>query len=267
MYRITRRSLGNILLLDVRSLRAREGDSTSLLADRLFRIIEDSDCSQVILDLQGIQFITSDVIGQLIMLQKKCAANDRQIKVCGASAENKLALNLVRFDRLVDLYEGKPQAIAAFKRSGGMPPAEPTEDHPAEEYRKRAEAGDLDAQFRYGKCLESGRGVEQDFAAALKWYEKAARQGHVLSQYALGVAHAYGMGVPQDFRVACDWYKQAAEQGHTDAQYWMGVSYQYGLIDDVDMQRAYKWYNEAAQQGYKPAVEAVSELKRSHPVL
>ena len=59
------------------------------------------------------------------------------------------------------------------------------QDGEAGEYQDKAEAGDLDAQFCLGKCLETGRGVTQDFKAALQWYEKAARKGHVDSQHAL----------------------------------------------------------------------------------
>ncbi len=263
MFTIAQSTIGGILVLDIVSAKSRDQDRTSMIAEKLFQIITASDCRQIILDLKGISFITSDVIGQLIMLHKKCQANNYQLKLCGAESDNRLALDMVRFDQLVDTYEHKAHAIAAFKL--GEPPAvtEAVDEVSADDCLERARAGDLDAQYRYGKCLETGRGVAQDFHAALEWYEKAASQNHVDAQHAPGVAYAYGIGVPQNFEKAFDWYKKAADHGHAEAQYWIGVSMQYGLIDEVDIGRAIKWYTEAAEQGYSPAYDAIAELKRS----
>ncbi len=264
-YTVAQSTISGILLLDISVAKTKDQDLTSVIAGRLFEIISGRDCQKILLDLKGISLITSDVIGQLIMLHKKCQASDRQLKLCGVSPENRIALNIVRFDSLVDIYEGKPQAIAAFKIDELDSVEVDVDEGSAEEDLAQATAGDLDAQFRYGKCLETGRGVAQDFEAALKWYEKAADQGHAESEHALGVAYAYGLGVPQDFDVAFDWYKKAADLGHADAQYWIGVSLQHGLIDKIDIPRAIKWYNEAAEQGYEPARQAIAELRRGTP--
>ena len=261
-YEISKRIIGGILVLDIRSKSSKEQDSTSTLANTLFQLIQDSNCQQVLLDLQGIDFITSDVIGQLIMLHKKCVADNRQLKICGATADNRLALDLVRFDTLVEMYERKPHAITAFKIGERKPLEIEVEAGSASEYQEKANAGDLDAQFRLGKCLETGCGIEQDFKAAMQWYEQAAEQGHIASQHALGIAYAYGISVPQDFEAAFNYYKKAADQGHAEAQYWVGVSFHHGLIDEVDLSRAQKWYAEAAEQGYAPAREALTEIKR-----
>lgn len=262
-FEISKRIIGGILVLDIKSKPATENDSTSVLASSLFQMIQDSNCQQVLLDLQGIEFITSDVIGQLIMLHKKCVADNRQLKICGATAENRLALDLVRFDTLVEMYDRKPHAITAFKMGERKPLEVEVDEGAASEYAERAQAGDLDAQFRFAKCLETGCGVTQDFKAAMQWYQKAANQGHIDSQHSLGVAYAYGISVPQDFEAAFDWYKKAADQGHAEAQYWVGVSFHHGLLDEVDLVRAQKWYAEAADQGYSPAREALAEIKRS----
>ena len=43
-----------------------------------------------------------------------------------------------------------------------------------------------------------GKGVEQDFKEAVKWYQKAADQGDAGAQYALGHLYYNGMGVKED---------------------------------------------------------------------
>lgn len=263
MFTISSATVADILVIDIAATRSRDPAGSSALASRVFAVIEAAAHRKVLLDLRGLPFISSDIIGQLIMLQKKCQAHDRVLKVCGVSEDNKLALDLVRFDRLVDIYEHKPHAIVSFKLEECGPPTDLGDLGKASDYLAAAESGDAEARFRFGKCLEAGRGVEQDFAAALEWYHKAAELGHLEALHALAVAHAYGIGVPQDFDTAFKWYKRAADHGHPESLFWVGVSSQYGLIDDVDVARAIKWYTEAAEQGYKPAHAAIAELRRN----
>ena len=55
------------------------------------------------------------------------------------------------------------------------------------ELRARAEQGDAYAQFDLGVMYDTGRGVPQDAAEAVRWYRLAAAQGDAYAQYDLGV--------------------------------------------------------------------------------
>ena len=70
---------------------------------------------------------------------------------------------------------------------------------------------------------DTGEGVPQDYAEAVKWYRLAAEQGYAAAQFNLGVGYANGEGVPQDYAEAVKWYRLAAEQGYAAAQYNLGV--------------------------------------------
>ena len=65
--------------------------------------------------------------------------------------------------------------------------------------KKDAESGDAEAQFRLGGLYDTGRGVPQDDAEAMKWYRLAADQGHAMAQHNLGGMYHLGQGVPQDY--------------------------------------------------------------------
>ena len=49
-----------------------------------------------------------------------------------------------------------------------------------------AERGDARAQTELGRRYETGRGVRQDYAEAVRWYRRAAEQGHEDAQEHLG---------------------------------------------------------------------------------
>lgn len=65
---------------------------------------------------------------------------------------------------------------------------------------------------------EQGRGVRQDFEAAVKWYRMSAEQGNAYAQSNLGSMLEYGYGVKKDYAEAEKWYRKSAEQGNETAK-------------------------------------------------
>ena len=130
------------------------------------------------------------------------------------------------------------------------------------EIRRRADQGDVDAQFTLGTLYSFGQilfanggrvGPESDAAEAAKWYRLAAEQGHAIAQNNLGGMYADGRGVPQDDAEAVRWYRQAAVQGAAEAQYNLGLMYNNGRGVPQNDAEAVKWYRLAAEQGFAPA--------------
>ena len=89
--------------------------------------------------------------------------------------------------------------------------------------RPLASLGIADAQYRLGFIYHMGKGVDQDYQKAAKWYHLAAEQGHAVAQNNLGWMYDEGKGVVQDYQEAARWYHLAAEQGHAVAQNNLGV--------------------------------------------
>ena len=125
----------------------------------------------------------------------------------------------------------------------------PRAENSFEETLKRAEDGDLHAQFSLGVMYYTGQGIEQDYKEAFKWFTKAAEQGNAAAQYNLGLMYAKGQGVEQDYKQAIKWYTKAADQGDAAAQYSLGTMYYTGQDIKQDYKQALKWYTKAAEQG------------------
>ena len=89
---------------------------------------------------------------------------------------------------------------------------------PFEDLRTCAEQGHAGVQYNLGVMYDSGRGITEDDAEAVRWYRLSAEQGHVGAQYNLGVMYASGEGVPEDIVLAYMWWNVAAAQGEEDAQ-------------------------------------------------
>jgi hypothetical protein len=116
-------------------------------------------------------------------------------------------------------------------------------------YRKAADQGDADAQYKLGLLYDNGQGVPLDYAEAAKWYRKAADQENADAQFKLGLLYDNGQGVPQDYAEAAKWYRKAADQENACGQYLLGILYDVGH-DEVPQNyaEAAKWYRKAADQ-------------------
>mgnify|MGYP002153793789 CR=1 FL=1 len=111
-------------------------------------------------------------------------------------------------DALVQHLEDYADALASPRD-----PESPDGDVDMSVLRRAAEAGDAASQFELARCYETGEGVGQDDAEAVRWYRRGAEAGEPGSMAMLGECCEHGRGAPRDLREALRWYRAALEQG------------------------------------------------------
>ncbi|MGE4610856.1 MAG: tetratricopeptide repeat protein [Paracoccaceae bacterium] len=72
------------------------------------------------------------------------------------------------------------------------------------------------AQYNLALQYETGRGVLQNYAEAIKWYRLAAEQGDPAAQFALALMYEKGLGVQSNV-LAHIWYNIASANGLKNA--------------------------------------------------
>ncbi len=117
--------------------------------------------------------------------------------------------------------------------------------------RLAAARGDASAQFEVGARLAEGKGTNQNFTEAIRWYQRSAAQGFAQSQYRLGTLYERGLGVKADVAIARDWYLRAAEQGNVKAMHNLAVLSAAGGTGGPDYSTASTWFAKAAEHGLK----------------
>ena len=138
----------------------------------------------------------------------------------------------------------------------------PVDDAKAVEwFRKAADQGHTDAQFRLGFMYENGyTGVGKDYKTAVEWLSKAADQGHADAQWKLAAMYEHGLGVGKDYKMAVDFYRKAADQGHEFAQYNLGEMYANGRGVAKEEKMGVKWFRKAADQGHTDAQNRLGDM-------
>jgi localization factor PodJL len=128
-------------------------------------------------------------------------------------------------------------------------------------YQRSASQGFAPAQYRLGTLYERGLGVAADSARARVWYQRAAEQSHVKAMHNLAVLSASRDGGNPDYTTAARWFKEAAERGLADSQYNLAVLFESGLGVQKDLQQAYKWFSVASRAGDKEALRRLVMLR------
>ena len=113
-----------------------------------------------------------------------------------------------------DTIEQKPDTVTS------VPQENNTDDTGASDLdalRVSAEEGYAEAQFNLGEMYDSGDGVTQNYAEAMKWFRLAADQGYAEAQNNVGTMYGNGRGVQQNYTEAYTWLSIAAAGGYDTA--------------------------------------------------
>jgi uncharacterized protein len=118
-----------------------------------------------------------------------------------------------------------------------------------------ADGGDgPEAMNRMGILYATGKGVPQDYVAALAWYQRAAQNGSVSALNNIATLHFHGLGVPQSYEEAVKWLRLAVKQGDAAAQNRLGAMYEDGRGVPKSTHDAFELFSLAAAQGYAPGM-------------
>jgi len=127
--------------------------------------------------------------------------------------------------------------------------------------RKKAEAGNVEAQNQLGMAYAGADGLELDYKSAFKWIKLAADQNHIQSMRTLAWLYANGFGTDQNDALAQQLSVKLAEAGDAKDQYFLASLYQSGIYGmQPDTKKMIHWYFQAAQQHYARAQYALAKI-------
>lgn len=115
---------------------------------------------------------------------------------------------------------------------------------------ERAEAGDVESQFKLGNAYDFGHGTNRNGQLAMHWYTKAAEQGYAEAQNSLGS----GYQAERRYGEALYWYQKAADQKHPLATNNLAYLYDLGLGVDQNRKKGYELYLKSANLGWAEAM-------------
>lgn len=114
------------------------------------------------------------------------------------------------------------------------------------ELLEKANIGDAESQYALGRAYYSGRYVERDYSAAVRWFENSAEQGNEDAMISLGICYMRGNGVEKNVWEGIKMWTMAADRDNKQAMMKLASLHYNGSYGfDVNYNEAFKWYTKA----------------------
>lgn len=72
------------------------------------------DQHRIVLDFEEVEFVDSSFLGLLIIVLKRVTASGGDLRICCLREQLRGIFNLMRLDRLFDIYDSQEEAIQSF---------------------------------------------------------------------------------------------------------------------------------------------------------
>ncbi len=84
------------------------------MGSELLSLVEDQSCRALLLNFEGVNFLSSAALGKLIKLDKTVKNAGGKLKLCCIRPEIHEVFSITKLDRQFDIKETQEDAIAAF---------------------------------------------------------------------------------------------------------------------------------------------------------
>ena len=84
------------------------------LGDELFSLVEKEGYQKVLLNFEGVEFLSSAALGKLITLEKKAKTAGAALKLSNIRPEIYEVFAITKLNKLFDIKENEADALASF---------------------------------------------------------------------------------------------------------------------------------------------------------
>ncbi len=88
------------------------------LNDELQKVAEKNAGGKLLLNFGDVHFMSSAVLGKLVMINKKCKADKTDLRLCNISAEIMKVFQITKLNKVFDIYDSEEKALSAFNKRG-----------------------------------------------------------------------------------------------------------------------------------------------------
>lgn len=114
--RIRRDEQGGVTILRVLDRYLYDDGVVRAAAEQILAALPTGGPILVILDMTGVQQVSSAMLGKLILLQRKAEASGGRLRICELSTEILDVLKTTNLDRLFAIDRDLPAALEAIRR-------------------------------------------------------------------------------------------------------------------------------------------------------
>ncbi len=104
----------NVLVVKFSSKRIFADAVIEQVGDELLDAVDKAK-SKILLDFEGVEFMSSLVIGKLVLFRKKCKAQKVDAKLCSICPSVMGVFEVTRLDKIFKIYDSEEEALEEFE--------------------------------------------------------------------------------------------------------------------------------------------------------
>jgi anti-sigma B factor antagonist len=88
------------------------------VGQELMEMVDNATGGKMVVNFDNVTFMSSAMIGKVILLNKKCKTNNVKLKLCNISDNVMEVFKLMRLNKLLDIQKNEEKALASFDKKG-----------------------------------------------------------------------------------------------------------------------------------------------------
>ena len=80
----------------------------------LFQLVDEEKCEKILLNFSNVDFLSSEALGKLILLDKKVKGNSGALKLSNIRSEIYPVFEMTRLNKVFKIFDDEVTALAAF---------------------------------------------------------------------------------------------------------------------------------------------------------
>ncbi len=88
------------------------------IGKELMDFVAQADQGKMLVDFSGVSFMSSAMIGKLVLLHKRCKTAEINMKVCNISDNVMEVFKITRLHKVFDIQKDRAKALASFDKKG-----------------------------------------------------------------------------------------------------------------------------------------------------
>jgi TPR repeat protein len=199
--------------------------------------------------------------GQLVLVPDPCARAAERFAGLGETPEAAALIGFLEEFPDCKGYDGAMLDLGVMYQTGNGVAQDDAEA--VRWYRAAARAGNVEGMLSLGMMYETGTGVAPNDVKALRWFRSAAEAGNAAGMTKLGISYQSGRGVAPSLAEAERWFRAAAEAGDARGMFNLATMYFSGEGVAQDYAEAVRWYRAAAEAGDADAMRSLGAMYRT----
>lgn len=115
MRHVTTEWADDVLILRFLAAKISEATNADEVGDELDDLLANPQLTRVLLDLDGVEFLSSAALNRLILMDQKLRPRGGKVKICSARPEITEVLQITRLDTLFELHPDVASGLASYK--------------------------------------------------------------------------------------------------------------------------------------------------------